>query len=307
MNVILGSGVNALAVKHILGESYSIIHAGPSRLYKFNPVPSDNFIIASDEIKPLVNFLEPIIGKIVADYKCAWSSNGAIVRGYDNNNSIMWLSKIFGIHIPMHFDIVLRNRMEFKVFENRINQIYAALYEKYKEFINIDLNVEKISSIEPHKIIMKDGKVVEYEKCISTIPLNDLNKLINYQSDLKSVGVSVIRLSTNNLNFEGFNQLWISDPNIGFYKAQIVKENEYLFYFNYKLDNPGLYLNKFIDNFDLLTGIYFPDIIPAGQLPDLSYLNDYGIVPLGMSSQWDCAMDFSSCLLRIMQISDGKY
>lgn len=307
MNIILGSGVNALAAKHILGDDYTIIHAGLSRFYKFNPAPADNFVIVSDEIKSLTNYLEPIVGKAVADYKCAWSNSGSIIRGYDSNNSVSWLSKLFGVNIPMHFDLVLKHRMEFKVFSNRINQIYSALYDRHKESIDFDLNVEKISSIEPHKITMSDGRVIEYDKCISTIPLNDLNKLINYDLYLKAIDISVFRLSTTELNFEGFNQLWVTDPNIGFYKTQIVNENEYLFYFNYKIENPGSYINKFIGSFDLMTGIYFKEAIPAGQLPDLSYLKEYGIIPLGMSAQWDCAMDFSSCLLRIVQISDGKF
>lgn len=305
MNIILGSGVNAFAARHILGSDYKIISAGPSRFYKFNPVPGDNFIYVSDNLKPLESILAPLVGIKKADYRCAWSVHGQITRGYDQTSAMMWLSKLFGIHVPGHIPYILQNRMEFKVYENRVNNLYSALYEKHKDTM-ADFNIDSIERINPHEIKLKDGRIIEYNKLISTIPLDDLLKLMGCSNPgLQSVGVSAIRIRTTELNFEGFNQLWTVDPEISFYKSQIVKEDEYIFYFNFKVEQPAQYLSPYIADFDLLTGVWLDAVIPAGDLPYLAQLEEYDIIPLGMSAQWDYGMDFSSCLFRIMQISDG--
>ena len=305
MNIILGSGVNAFAAKHILGDSYKILSAGPSRFYKFNPVPGDNFIYTNENLKPLESVLSPLIGVKKADYRCAWSKGGSIIRGYNQFDAMMWLSKLFGIYTPGHIPYILQNRMEFKVYENRVNNLYSALYEKHKDSMS-EFNLDSISKISPHNIHMKNGQIIEYDKLISTIPLDDLLKLMGcVDHGLKSVGVSAIRIRTSELNFEGFNQLWTVDPDISFYKSQIVKEDEYIFYFNFKVERPAQYISPYINDFDLLTGVWIEAAIPAGDLPYLNQLEDYGIIPLGMSAQWDFGMDFSSCLFRIMQIADG--
>jgi hypothetical protein len=305
MNLILGSGVTSFAARHILGSSYKIINAGPSRFYNHNPAPADNFILAHDSLRPLESILQPLIGSRKADYRCAWSSMGNINRGFNSGDCMSWLIKIFVFNVPNHIQHVLPNRMEFKVYENRINNLYAALFDKHKSEILGSLTIDQIKKIEPHKVVFNDGNVVEFEKMISTIPLNDLYKLIGYNDDLKSVGVSVIRLKTKSLNFEGFNQLWIVDPNIPFYKTQIVKEDEYLFYFNSKIETPGFLVAPYVQDFDLLTGMWIESAIPAGDVPFLNHLDDYGIVPVGASAQWDYCVDFSRCLFRIMQIADG--
>lgn len=304
MKYILGSGVVSFSARHILGSDYKIINAGPSRFYNFNPAPADNFILASDELKPLESILSPLIGTRKADYRCAWSNFGKISRGFDGVNCNMWLSKLFGFRIPGHVQYVLQDRFEFKVYENRINNLYAALFDKHKPDILSGMNIDQLVSIEPHKLIFKD-RVLEFDKLISTIPLNDLYKFIGYEDSLNSVGVSVIRLKTKSLNFEGFNQLWIVDPQIPFYKAQMVKEDEYLIYFNSKVENPGLLLNAYVNDFDLMTGMWIDSALPAGDVPFLKHLDDYGIIPVGASAQWDYCMDFSSCLFRIMKIADG--
>ena len=305
MNIILGSGVNAFAARHILGSDYKIISAGPSRFYKFNPAPADNFIYVNNNLKPLESVLSTLIGKRKADYRCAWSNYGKITRGYDQVNVMSWLAKLFGVYVPSHIPYVLQNRFEFQVYENRINNLYSALYEKHKDTM-LEYNIDSIDKIEPHKISMKNGQIIEYEKIISTIPLNDFIKLIGYADlNLKSIGVSAIRVRSNELDFEGFNQLWIVDPEITFYKSQIVKEDEYIFYFNYKVEQPAKLLSPYIKDFDLLTGTWIDGAIPAGELPHTSILNEFDVINLGMSAQWDYGMDFSSCLFRIMQISDG--
>lgn len=304
MNYILGSGVVSFAARHILGSNYKIINAGPSRFYNYNPAPADNFILVSDQLKQFESILSPLIGTKKAEYKCAWSNFGQISRGFNKANCNTWLSKIFDFRIPSHAIHVLKNRLEFNVYENRINSLYATLFDKHKTSMLDAINIDKLLSIEPHKLIFKDC-VIEFDKLISTIPLNHLYKLIGCNDILNSVGVSIVYLKTKSLNFEGFNQLWIVDPNIPFYKAQMIKENEYLFYFNSKIENPGLLLNAYIEDFDLITGVWIESALPSDDIPFLNNLNNYGIIPIGASAQWDYCMDFSSCLFKIMQVAEG--
>jgi hypothetical protein len=178
MNIILGSGLNAFLARHILGSDYKMISAGPSRFYGVNPSAADNFIYSSDLLKPLENQLKTLgIDTKKYPYKCCWSHEGQLVRGFDK------------------------------------------------------------------------------EHC---------------------------------------------------YKTAQVAENKYIFYFLDRIDNPGLYLTPYIESFDLISGFFFPNCLPAGAISDTHWLRSYGITPLGMSAQWDAAMDISSCLHRLLKIADGS-
>lgn len=304
MNVILGSGVNAFLARHFLGSSYKIIPSGLSRFYGLNPAPADNFIHASEVLRANETFIKNIVGDVADFYSCAWSYNGSIINDYDPAMAQTWSAKIFGLNVPPHFELTLKNRLKFPVYTNRVSNIYSALYHKYKHEINSNLNTANISRIADNNIYYKDGSVLNYNKCISTIPLDDLYKLLNVNDVLKGVNVTIIYLQTDRLNFEGRNQLWVVDPAIRFYKSHMVKENGYLFYFTDKIDMPGSYLNQFIDNFDLISGAYIENCLPCA-LPDVNRLSTHNITPVGMSAEWDCAMDFSSSLYKIIKLADG--
>jgi len=307
MNVILGSGLNAFLARHILGSDYEMISAGPSRFYGVNPASADNFIYASDLLKPLENQLKALNIDIKRHpYKCCWSHEGQLVRGFDKEHCSFWLAKTYGFQIPGHLELVYPHRMEFDVYGTRVNQLYAALYQRYYQELQNSRNISSIKSIEPHRIEFNDGHVIEFDNCISTIPLDDLCELTNYQSNLHSIDISVILLESSTLNYEGFNQVYVVDPQIQFYKTAQVSENKYIFYFLDRIDNPGLYLTPYVDDFDLISGFFYPGCLPAGAISDVHWLKSYGIVPLGMSAQWDSAMDVSSCLHRLLKIADGS-
>lgn len=306
MNIILGSGLNAFLARHILGPDYQIVSAGPSRFYGVNPASADNYIYASDLLKPLEGQLKALnIDTKRHPYKCCWSFEGELVRGFDKQHCSFWLAKTYGIHIPGHLELVYPHRMEFDVYGTRVNQLYAALYEKYYPELQSSPNISSIQSIGPHKIIFNDGHVIEFEKCISTIPLDDLAMLVGHQSTYHGVDVSVVLLQSGTLDYEGFNQVFVVDPKIQFFKTAQVSEDKYLFYFLDRIDNPGLYLTPYIADFDLISGFFYPKCIPAGAIADVHWLKSYGITPLGMSAQWDPAMDISSSLHRLLKIADG--
>jgi len=306
MNLILGTGVPALLARHILGPEYKFIQAGPSRFFNLNPTPADNFILANDNLKYAEDRLKSFVDTKVVPYNCAWSSFGQLNSGFDKTTCISWLAKIFGVHIPTHFQHVLSSRMHFNVFNSRTNQLYAGLYDKYKNEVKNANTIDNIKSIEPHKIIFKDNSEIEFEKCISTIPLDDLSVFCGNPINLPSINLAAYVVKTQNLNFEGNNQIWVSDPEIDFFKVIMVKPDEYVLFFTKQIKHIGHYLNGFMDEFDLLTGVFIKNAIPAGGLVSPNWLKDFGITTVGMSAQWDCAMDMSSCLYRLLKIADGE-
>lgn len=307
MNVILGSGLNALLARHLLGSSYRIVSAGPSRFYRVNPSSTDNFIYASDLLRPLENQLRQLnIDTKRYPYQCCWSNEGNLSSGFDKENCAFWLAKIYNLHVPDHLRLVYPYRMNFEVYGTRVNQLYAALYQRYYEEFQTAPHISNISKFEPHKIVFESGQVIEYENCISTIPLDDLCGIMDYQLPLNGVDVTTVLLETSHLDFEGYNQVFVVDPTIQFFKAIQVKENQYVFSFVGRIENPGLYLSPYIHDFDLISGFFYPNCLPAGVIADTKWLAPYGVIPLGMSAQWDPAMDVSSCLHRLLKIADGS-
>ena len=306
MNIILGSGLNALLARHILGSDYKIIKSGPSRFYSVNPASADNFIHSSTLLKPF----EKQLGELGVDlskhqYKCCWSVGGHLLGHFDKMHCAFWLSKIFGFKIPSHLELVYPNRMIFDVYGTRVNQLYVSLYNKYRTELDNAPKISDVKSIIDHQITFTNGNIIDYNKCVSTIPLDDLYDLLKYQFPLDGVDVSAILLKTTSLDFEGYNQLWVVDPQISFFKATKVSDDDYIFYFIGKINNPGLYLTPYINDFDLISGFYYKNYIPAGTTADTKWLLEHDIITLGMSAQWDAAMDISSCFHRLLKISDG--
>lgn len=306
MNVIIGSGLNALLARHILGSTYQIINAGPSRFFAVNPASADNFILANELLRPLESQLKALnIDVTRHNYKCAWSVGGDIIGTFNSEHCAFWLAKIFGVYIPTHLQLVYPGRMQFDVYGTRVNQLYAALCAKYADELQSSRSITSVQSIEPNRIVFNDDSVIEFDKCVSTIPLDDLCTLIGRPMVLNAVDVSAILVETESLDFEGYNQLFVVDPHIQFYRVSRVKENQYVFFFLDQITNPGLYLSPYMRDFDLLSGFYYPKCVPSGTLAIHDWLGDYGIIPLGMSAQWDAAMDVSSSLFRLLKIADG--
>lgn len=303
MNIILGSGINAFIARHILGPDYKIISAGYSRFYNHNPTPADNFIRCVDGLSEFPSIMSSLgIKSTACDYKCCWSVSGDLVPNYDQLLCSKWLSKIHGTNMPGHLMITMKNCMNFKVYETRVSELYRSLLDRYISS-SYKQNVSDIRSIGDHIITMSDGSVLEFDRCISTIPLNSLYGLRTENVDLESVDVTAILLESESIDIEGYNQTYVVDDAIPFFKVVNVKPNNYIFYFTGKIDNPAISINPFVDSFDLISGMYIPDCIPSGDLMRHDNLKKDGIIQLGMSAQWDGAVDISNCIYRLMKIS----
>jgi hypothetical protein len=300
--VILGSGVVGLVARHIFGSGYKIIPYGNSRFFQYNPAPSDNFIRYSKEhteISGIINSLGIDTNKY--DYNCAWSVGGSIVRDYDPMLSQKWISKI-NINMSHHIQLLYKDRMNFQVYGTRVTDLYNNLKSKYDSSYH-NKGVGDIYSISDHVIRFRDGTAIEYDKCISTIPLDKLYEILGINRTLLSSDVTAVLLESDSINMEGYNQLFVVDDQIPFFKVTQVKPNTYVFYFVGRVEKPSLSIGLCVDNFDLISGIHIEKCIPAGELSNHSDLRDDGILPIGASAQWDHGMDMSSCVYKLLKMS----
>jgi hypothetical protein len=302
MKLILGSGLVGLLARKILGAEYKIIPFGKSRFYSYNPALQDNYLAYNesyfDVIKPYLN------STFRHTYKVAWSVGGMLHNKFDDGIYQDWSTKLFGKNVPPQSSSVLKTRFELELYDIRLNQLYAKLLQEYESEIKSQLAMGDPISI-------RDGRVqfaksaIDYNTIVSTIPLDVLAGLVGKSISVPATDIHYLHVQTNKLDFEGHHQVLVSDASIDFYKVTAVAPNRYLFYFNKELQNPGLYLLNIIgQDFDILDGTSIKRALPAGQMPDLSALEQIGIYAIGATAQWDWCLDAGSAMLRILNFAN---
>lgn len=302
MKIILGSGLIGLLARKILGPSYKIVPFGKSRFYSFNPALQDNYLAVNDRYGDIVK--EYCSSDRLFNYKVAWSVGGQLLSNYDDGLCEDWLKKTNPHGVPGHLKSVIKNRLQFEVYDIRLNQLYSKLQEEFKSEIEAGLQIG-----DPRKIV--DGTIqfqrssIDYETIISTIPLPELNKLLSKNEHLPSTDVHFLHVQSGKIDLEGFSQVLVTDSHIDFFKVTALAPNRYLFYFHKDMRDPGLYLLHIIgQDFDILEGTSISNAIPGGELIKHQKLNDIGIVPIGASAEWDAAVDAGSAILRILNFAD---
>ena len=304
-NYILGSGLVGLLARHILGPSYKIIPFYRSRFYTFNPALDDNFLVRD---KRTDKFIEEINGGKLGPvymYKKMWSVGGALSSGYDKELCYRWLAKIFGYNVPNQSMIYQQNQMDVFVYDLRLNKLYQTLMEMYSEEIKAALAHGTVTAIKDHRIAFNTSITLPYDKIISTIPLNALCKYINKSVDLKARTLHYLHITTEELDFEGANQVLVTDGSFDFYKVTNVAPNRYMIYCHNEMPDPGLYLMQFMRNFDIIDGTSVTEALPIGQPPDVTDIESLGIQCVGGNAQWDWCMDISSCIIKLLRIANN--
>jgi len=305
MNVIFGSGIIGLLAKKILGESWTVIPFYRSRFFSFNPALDDNFIIHDKQIEP---FITDLYGKSlpVFMYKRGWSVGGQIVPEYDASLCGDWLAKLFGQEIPPQSEVYHRDRMSLFVYDLRVNELYQSLVNEYLESLKVEAAKGEITEIGQHYFI-RDGKREDFDNAVNTIPLDALSSLMNIQVDLPSKTLHYLHIETEDLNFEGFNQLLVADNIFSFYKATNVAKNRFLIYCHEEIQNPGIYFMGFIPKFDIIDGTSLERALPMGPSPKLNNLEQAGIYCVGSYAQHDWCMDVSSCIMRLLRYAQREF
>jgi hypothetical protein len=299
MNFILGSGINALLAKLIMGNSWQIVPFGRSRFFSFNPALCDNFIIKDDRISEFLKDAFKISSESF-DYKCAYSTGGHIYNEYDTNLTDDWLHKIYNGQAPGHLQHYYKSHMKFEVYNLRINKLYTTLLNSMKDEIISNSTLGNITSINDGYFI-RNGKKEEYNKIINTIPQNAFMTLCGKTSNLIAKDVSILHIETAKLNFEGYNQLWVTDRMFDFYKVTQVSPNRYVFYCHNDIPQPGPYFMPILGNdFDILDGTSIQHMLPINKVTQFDTDN---IKHVGSMAQWDVGMDVGSCIIKLLMLS----
>ena len=299
MNVIFGSGVVGLLAKHMLGPSWTVIPFYRSRFFSFNPALDDNFIISDDEIKELTGVMRPQTFL----YRRAWSIQGQLVSQWDDGLCSDWLTKIFGLNPPPQAKLYYRDRMDLHVYDLRINEIYQQLVNQYKPDLEEESKKGEVTEVGDHYFI-RGGIRHDFDKAISTIPLDALSKLMNANVDLPAKNMHFLHIKTEDLDFEGFNQTFVTDPIFSFFKATNIAPGRFMIHCHEDIPDPGVYFMSFMQKFEILDGTSIERAIPMGPMPNLSAVEAAGITCIGSYAQWDWCSDVGSNILRLIRYAN---
>jgi len=296
MKIILGGGLIGLIARDILGSDWIIIPIGRSRYYSFDPPLADNYVVRDDLIDEYMReyTIVPCL------YRIGYSYGGQILF----NTTIPlspYLDKLYGGNVPPHASSYWGNRIDLWGYGNCID-MYMRLQEKYKDEILNNNNIYGVpSKISDHTITA--NKQFEYDEIISTVPLPALLGWMNVSwPELKAKDVYCYHVRTDCLDFEGATHLFVADPEIEFFKASMINKQNYIFYAQKKIEQPGQYFMGFMKRFELIAETSVPESICCGHIPAISDIDDADITCVGSSAVWDDCLDVGSCIKRILKL-----
>lgn len=304
-NVIFGSGIVGLFAKALF-PTWKVVPFAKSRFFSFNPATDDNFIVRHEEIDEAIRDITRSPNRTFL-YRRAFDVNGHLFNSYNKDLATDWLAKFFGSRTPPQAEPALSKNMDLTIYDVRCNQLYGELLDRYMAEIKQEHAKGKVTEIGDHYFV-RNGVREDFDNAITTIPLNALNGLMGYQQDLPAKPVHILHVQTNALDFEGFNQLLVSDPKLSFYKVTNVAPGRYVFYCHEEIPQPGPYLMALLKNdFEILDGTSITDYLTMGPMPKLEHLEQKGLYSVGSYAQWDWCMDVSSCVLRLVRYANRSF
>lgn len=303
MNVIFGSGVVGLLAKIILGPDWKVIPFAKSRFFSWNPALDDNFIITDPELDPLIKDMTRQIGPPTTfPYKRSWSIGGELINTFQKDLCDDWLYKIFGADLGSQVPVYMQDRLNLQIYDVRVNQLYYQLVNTFHDELTAESSKGPVTEIGSGYYV-QGGQRHEFQQAVSTIPLDALYKLMGYSHNLQYRAIHYCHVETENLDFEGNNQVLVVDGSFDFFKVTNIAKNRYLFYFHNNVENFGIYLMNFISGFDIIDGTMIENAIPLGSMPNLSHLEQSGIYCVGSYAQHDWCADVGSNILRLLRYS----
>ena len=302
MNFILGSGITGLLAKEVLGESWQLIPFGRSRFYSFYPPTGDNFIVSHDSIDPIIREFTAIPQTDLLFR--ATSYGGQLLFADASFAKDSYLSKLFGANMHPAAKMLLRH--ELNVYKHvTATELYNTLQTRYKTQIEQARQqygtVNKISH-QDHTIQTSTG-TYEYNKIVSTIPLDALLEFMGETHTLQAANVWYYHITTPALNFEGARQVFVADAAFDFFKVDKISNDQYVFHCRCDLGNPMSYLGAFMNNrLSIENATNMQKAYPVGAPPKLEEIEKVGIYCVGQHAQWDYFMDVSSSIKRLLKL-----
>lgn len=296
---ILGSGVVGLLARHILGPEWKIIPFKKSRFYSYIPALADDFIVSSPEMGNVLSDLR-FLG-FDRRYTRAFSYNGELIFSEQSFVKQLYHQKLFGDNL--HPAAAQLTKTDFIAFKTTASELYDRLLEEYMSEIktNADLYGE-IENISDHHI--KTNKAnLEFEKVVSTIPLDALAQYMGQLLTLPALDVWYYLVKAPTLDFEGALDVLVADAAFDFFKVSHVAPHTYLFNCKVDLGNPARYLGAFLNNnLEVQRQTTIAKAIPLGAPPNLSSFESADVYPVGCHGQWDMFMDVSSSVNRLLKL-----
>lgn len=305
MKIILGSGIVGLLAKIILGNEWKIIPFGKSRYYSFKVPLADNILIRDEKIDHFLSSELKIICSMLYPYTACYSVQGQLVKKLDPILNEAWLYKMYGEQYPTQAKPYYERRILNTVYGVRITELYKQLQSNFIHEIVAENDIGKVTKI-GNGFIERGDKITQFDKLVSTIPLNSFLKLRQTPHTLQSNDTYVYHIQSEDLDLEGANQCYVIDNDIAFYKVtRISPDKRYLFYSTKDIELPGIYFKQFMNNLNILDYTKVPEAMPLGERPDLQLLEKENIFCVGSNAEWDDCRDVSSCILRLLKIA-GK-
>jgi hypothetical protein len=182
--------------------------------------------------------------------------------------------------------------------------VVPALIASLKDEMEARGSDQKIEPV----VICCDTGVVEYDRIISTIPLDALLKLTGVFQTLSAHEDHCFHITTDALDFEGASQVLVADGPIGFYKVDRASVYDYIFHNLGSVETPFPYFSAFIPygRFRIIGDTKVPNAIPKSpHAPKIPELQDrFKIDLVGSCAQWDDFMDIASCVWWLLQLKD---
>lgn len=302
MNYIFGSGIVGMLAKEILPD-WTIVPFSRSRFFSFKCPLDDNFIIRHPNLDEIVYSIAGQVG--TAHYRRIFSSSG-LLCGYNPEVFQLFLEKVFGDAQPAHAKACMPNRMEHDIYRVRLNELYQTLQFKHKDHIDAEVKKGKVTAIGDHFFI-QNGVRYDFEHAVSTIPLDVTCDLAHINHNFQYLDTHYIHLATKSIDLEGANQALVVDRSIPFFKVVNVAEDQYVLYSTEDFVMPGMVLAPIIPKFEIIDGCCVPKSVNLGPLPDVTFLEERGIYPVGGYAQWDWCSDVGSNILRLLQYLNSGF
>jgi hypothetical protein len=307
MNLIFGSGITGLLAKKILGDDWELIPFKRSRYFYFEIPWADNFIQFDKDVDDFMRTIIPKEAPVVF-YKSPFSCRGQLMYQANPITTDPYLEKVYGDKAPKLAESLLRTT--FTVYPVTVKDLHDALQRKYLSEIKDNLSkYGEVASVDlsQRMVRFKNGMIVEYENIISTIPLNAMLDYCGIASELESRSVYYYYIVVSTIDLEGAQQAYVCDSEIDFFKVQMLNKTNYIFWCTDLVPDTLRHFGSILGyNINFVESRHIPEVIPLGDPPDLSGLEERGVFCVGSNAQWDDFMDISSCMKRLLKLAGGE-
>lgn len=296
---ILGSGIVGLLARHLLGPEWKLIPFRPSRFYSYSPALADDYIVSTPDLSSILSDLRFIPQN--RRYVRAFSLNGQLIFSEQSFVNQFYNEKLFGDN--PHPAATKLTKTDFLTFKTSASELYIRLLETYRSEIRANNEqYGEVKSISNHHINTTKTEF-DFDKMISTIPLDAIAEYTNTLITLPSRDVWYYLAKTPVLDFEGAYDVLVADKPFDFFKVSHVGPQTFLFHCLQDLGNPTAYLGAFLNNnVEVQRQTAIVKALPMGPPPDLNGFEAMDIYPVGCHGQWDLFMDVSSSVNRLVKL-----